>query len=67
MVEILVNGKSVAKRLWDPYKADLSGYLVDGTNTLELRVTSTYSNFLYKGTPSGIGGVRLFTERITER
>ena len=63
VVEIVVNGSVVTKRLWDPYTADLSDYLVDGINELELRVTSTYSNFLYKGIPSGIGCARLFAER----
>ena len=67
VVEIVVNANVVCKRLWDPYTADISGYLVDGTNELELRVTGTYSNFLYKGMPSGIGGARLFAERPAEK
>lgn len=60
VVEVWLNGSLVCKRLWDPFTADLSGYLVDGINRLELRVTGTYSNFLYKGIPSGISGAHLF-------
>lgn len=63
VVEIVVNGNVVTKRLWEPYTADISDYLVDGINRLELCVTSTYSNFLYKGMPSGIESVRLLVEK----
>jgi hypothetical protein len=61
VTEIFVNGKPVAKRLWEPYEADITDYVSEGENTLEMRVTSTYSNFIYNSNPSGIKAVKIFT------
>ena len=66
VVQVFVNGKSLGKRLWDPYRLELTPFLVAGENQLEIRVTGTYSNFLYKGTPSGIKGAKLFALKTSE-
>jgi hypothetical protein len=59
VTEIFVNGKRVAKRLWHPFSADISDYIAEGENLLELRVTSTYSNFMYNSNPSGIKSAKI--------
>jgi hypothetical protein len=61
VTEITVNGRVVAKRLWHPFEVDITDYISEGENTLELRVTSTYSNFMYNSNPSGIKSARIFT------
>ena len=61
VTEIFVNGERVAKRLWHPFEADITSYISEGENTLELRVTSTYSNFMYNSNPSGIKSAKIFT------
>ena len=58
-VEIRLNGKDMGKRLWAPWRADLTAGLLTGKNILELRVTGTLSNFLYGYNPSGIKSVTL--------
>jgi hypothetical protein len=66
MVEILVNGKSAAVRLWRPWEADVTDLLRKGENELELRVTNSAANFLEGNIrPSGLmGRVRLLAERV---
>jgi hypothetical protein len=39
--EVLVNGRSAGVRLARPFKFDLSGLLVEGDNTIEVRVANT--------------------------
>ena len=39
--EVLVNGKSAGVRLARPFRFDLSGLLVEGDNTIEVRVANT--------------------------
>jgi hypothetical protein len=65
VLEVLVNGKSVAVRLWPPYEVDLTDDLKPGENELELRVANTLANLL-NGDPrsSGLRGApRLVTYR----
>ena len=61
VAEIFLNGTFVEKRLWAPYRADLTSALIPGKNTLEIRITSTLSNFLYGYNPSGIKAVNLYS------
>ena len=61
-VEVFLNGEQVAKLLWDPYRADLTGYIKDGKNRLDIRVSGTYSNFIYEKTPTGLNSVRLYLQ-----
>lgn len=60
-VEVFLNGRYLDKRLWAPWRVDLTTGLLPGKNTLELRVTSTLSNFLYGYNPSGIRAVKLYS------
>jgi len=64
MVEIVVNGRSAAVRLWRPWEAEVTDLLVDGRNNIEIRVTNSMQNFL-ESTPreSGLTGrVRILHE-----
>lgn len=62
-VEVRVNGDYAGKRIYAPYELDITDYVKEGDNLVEVCVTSTYSNFMYNSNPSGISGVRvMYTE-----
>ncbi len=44
--EIWVNGKCAGKRLWSPYKLDISGLIMTGQNKLEIIVRNNLANLL---------------------
>jgi hypothetical protein len=44
--EIWVNGKCAGKRLWSPYKLDISGLIMTGHNKLEIIVRNNLANLL---------------------
>ena len=46
VVKVKVNGKEVKKLLWEPYVADLSDYMVDGENVVELTLINNLRNLL---------------------
>lgn len=57
VVEVLVNGYSAGARLWPPYTLDISEFLEERENTLELRVANTLINLLEAvPRPSGLAG-----------
>ena len=60
-VEVFQNGRYLDKRLWAPWRVDLTAGLLPGKNTLELRVTGTLSGFLYGYNPSGLRAVKLYS------
>lgn len=62
VAEVVVNGTPAGKRLWDPYRLDITPFLVPGDNQLEIRITSTLSNLLYNGIPSGLGSAKIYVE-----
>ena len=62
IVEVFVNGISAGRRIWDPYKMDLTPFIRDGVNKLEVCVTSTGSNWIHAQTPSGLGGIKLYRQ-----
>ncbi len=62
-VEVLVNGRFAGLRYAAPYALDITEHAKKGENTLVLRVTSTLSNFIYKSSPSGLSGARLFLRK----
>lgn len=62
VVEVFVNGTFVAKRLWDPYRVELTEFVQPGINRLELRVTGTLANFLFSDTPTGIAACEIWTQ-----
>jgi hypothetical protein len=44
--EIWVNGKCAGKRLWSPYRIDISGLIMTGHNKLEIIVRNNLANLL---------------------
>ncbi len=53
---VVLNGERVGVKLWPPYRFDITDYIIDGENILEICVSNTAENLL--GTPilSGIVG-----------
>lgn len=64
MVEIVMNGRSAAVRLWQPWEADVTDLVKPGMNTLTLKVTNSMLNFLEsQPRKSGLTGrVRLVSD-----
>jgi hypothetical protein len=57
VLEVVVNGRSVAVRLWAPYGVELSDVLRPGANVVELRVANTLVNLIEAvERPSGLAG-----------
>lgn len=46
VVKVKANGKDVKTFLWEPYTADLSGYMTDGENVVELTLINNLRNLL---------------------
>ena len=46
MAHVYVNGKDLGLLWKEPYKIDISGALVEGDNTLEIKVTNSWGNRL---------------------
>ncbi len=44
--EVLLNGKSVGRKAWRPYRLDVTGMQAAGKNTLSVTVTNTFANAL---------------------
>ena len=48
--EVYINGKAVGKRIWKPFKFDITDYVQSGENVLEIRVkTSDYNRNVLRG------------------
>jgi hypothetical protein len=64
MVEVVVNGRSAAVRLWQPWEADITDLVHNGENELHIKVTNSMANFLEADArPSGLmGRVRIVAE-----
>ena len=43
--EVIVNGKQAGKRLFAPYELDITSYISDGENLIEIRVIPTQRNY----------------------
>lgn len=57
VADVRVNGRRAgAPRAWPPYEFPLAGTLVEGDNSIEVRVTSTSANLFGSNAPSGIIG-----------
>jgi hypothetical protein len=63
-VEIVVNGRTADVRLWQPWEADVTDLVVNGSNTLSLKITNSMANLLEaQPRESGLmGAVRLVAE-----
>jgi hypothetical protein len=46
VLEVVVNGREAGRRLWAPYKLDVSGLLREGENIISLKITNTMFNLL---------------------
>ncbi len=46
VTEVKVNGKDAGKIMWQPYEVDISDYLIDGENEIEITVTGNLRNLL---------------------
>ena len=72
MAEVRINGKSVGRRLWPPYRFEITQLLKPGQNRLQIGVTNTLANRYGQGRPgltekpaSGLlGPVRLIPAKV---
>ncbi|MFQ3548969.1 MAG: glycosyl hydrolase [Armatimonadota bacterium] len=53
-IELLVNGKIVGKRLWPPYKLDVTEFAIEGLNNIRVDVRNNMVNMLF-GEPRPFG------------
>ena len=44
VLEVILNGKKAGVRCWPPYQLDITDYLIEGENHLQLLVTNTMAN-----------------------
>jgi hypothetical protein len=57
VLEVVVNGQYAGVCLWDPYQVEVTAWLREGENMLELRVANTLINLLQGvARPSGLCG-----------
>jgi hypothetical protein len=42
--EVYINGKTIGKRVWKPFRFDITDYVQGGENVLEIRVKSSDYN-----------------------
>jgi Beta-galactosidase/beta-glucuronidase len=48
--EVYINGKAVGKRIWKPFRFDITNYVQSGENVLEIRVkASDYNKKVQRG------------------
>jgi hypothetical protein len=48
--EVSINGKAVGKRIWKPFRFDITDYVQSGENVLEIRVkASDYNTKVRRG------------------
>lgn len=62
--EVFVNGKQAGTRLWDPMSVNISPFVTEGANLIEIRVTNSMANFIHnENRPSGLtGDVKVYIE-----
>lgn len=46
VLAVRVNGKPAGKLFWQPYEIDLSRFLLEGENTIEITLTGSLRNLL---------------------
>ena len=57
MAQITVKGQTLGAKCWQPYRWDISQYLCQGENSLQVAVTNTLANALTEEkAPSGLYG-----------
>jgi len=66
--EVVINDKSAGIAAWYPYRINISRFLKEGVNTLELRVANTNHNlFRMDARPSGIVGRVYIAKGVSAR
>jgi hypothetical protein len=64
VAEVDLNGTPLGRRLWRPYRYEVTKLVREGTNQLTVRVRNTSANRLGKPQPSGLlGSVRMILVR----
>ncbi|MBD3229323.1 MAG: hypothetical protein GF329_14155 [Candidatus Lokiarchaeota archaeon] len=53
-VEVKINGHNIGEKLWEPFEYDISEYVKEGNNTIEVEVRNTAENFFGRPVKSGI-------------
>jgi hypothetical protein len=56
MAEVWINGEPAGKRLWAPYRFEISGLLQKGHNRIRIRVGNQVDNYYTNPVPSGLLG-----------
>jgi len=56
MAEVWVNGQPAGKRLWAPYRFDISGLMAEGPNRIRIRVGNQVDNYYANPVASGLLG-----------
>jgi hypothetical protein len=57
MAEIIINGKQAGVIPWEPWEVDITDYIKDGINEVEIRVANSMTNLLVmEPKPSGLLG-----------
>jgi hypothetical protein len=65
MAEIWINGKNAGKKLWPPYRFEISDLVMEGENTLKVRVGNLVDNYYVNPIPSGLlGPVKIVAVKI---
>jgi glycosyl hydrolase family 2 len=56
VAEVELNGKALGRRLWRPYRYDVTDIVRAGANQIKVRVTNTRANQMGTALPSGLLG-----------
>ena len=56
VLEVYLNGMKAGTRAWSPYSIDISAFVKEGKNKLELAITNTISNLFWCKSPAGVLG-----------
>jgi hypothetical protein len=56
VAEVELNGKALGRRLWRPYRYDVTDIVRPGSNQITVRVTNTLANQMGTALPSGLLG-----------
>jgi hypothetical protein len=54
VARVLVNGNEAGVRPWEPYRFDITGVCRQGSNMIEIEITSPYGNLFGQPVPSGL-------------
>jgi hypothetical protein len=63
-ITVFVNGQKAGTRLWRPWRVDITPYVKQGRNEIEMQVTNTMQNMLERNpkTSGLLGTVNIIQE-----